>query len=235
MTVGVVSAMEEEIALYRDRCSIRHSVTWAGPEVLEARHEGHDVVLVRSGVGKVNAAMTTQFLLDEFGVDVVLCTGSAGALHDGIEIGDIVVGEDCLQHDLHVKPLGLPRGQIPFSDLRVFESDPSLVERAMTVELPDHTVHTGRILTGDSFLHDADARTALRDGLGGACVEMEGAAVGHVCTVHDVPFLVVRAISDRADGTSNVDFQSFLEEASRSSARIVLHLLALLGAERGCP
>lgn len=231
MPLAIMSAMAEEIQLYLDACTIRGTRERAGLTFQDATYQGHDLVLVKAGVGKVNAAMCTQILVDSFGADAVICTGSAGALHDDLGIGDVVIAEDCVQHDVRVGFLGLPPGQIPFSDLRFFRAAPSLVERACETDLSGHRLHVGRVCTGDTFIQDEARRTEIRDELDGDCVEMEGAAVGQVCTLNDVPFLLVRAISDRADGASNVDFQDFLHEAARSSARIVLHLLEALGPD----
>jgi adenosylhomocysteine nucleosidase len=225
MPLAVISAMAEEIELYLDTCTIGETRERAGLTVHEATYHGRDLVLVKAGVGKVNAAMCTQLLIDDFDVDAVICTGSAGALHDGLDIGDVIVAEDCVQHDVRVDFLGLPPGQIPFSDHRFFKAAPTFVERAGAVDLPEHDVVLGRVCTGDTFIQDETRRNEIRDELDGDCVEMEGAAVGQVCTLNDVPFLLVRAISDRADGSSDVDFQDFLHEAAQYSARIVLHLL----------
>lgn len=225
MSIGIISAMTEEIDLYLQSCSVVATRERAGLRLHEARYAGHALVLVKAGVGKVNAALCTQLLIDVYGVDALVCTGSAGALHEKLEIGDVLIAEDCVQHDLQVEFLNLPRGQVPFSDLRFFSASDRLVKRAEQVQLEDHRVRTGRVCTGDTFIQDADARADIRAELGGDCVEMEGAAVGQVCTVNDVPFLLVRAISDRADGSSDVDFQAFLQEAAESSAQIVLRVL----------
>jgi adenosylhomocysteine nucleosidase len=225
-----MSAMAEEIELYLETCTIEKTRERAGLTFHEATYHGHDLVLVKAGVGKVNAAMCTQILVDDFDADAVICTGSAGALHDGLDIGDVIVAEDCVQHDVRVDFLGLPPGQIPFSDLRFFSADPALVDAARAVDLSEHTLRVGRLCTGDTFIQDEERRGAIREELDGDCVEMEGAAVGQVCTLNDVPFLLVRAISDRADGSSDIDFQAFLHEAAQSSARIVLHLLETIDA-----
>ena len=225
MRIAVLSAMAEEIDHYLEVCAVTRRRERAGLTFHEARHGGHDLVMVKSGVGKVNAALCTQVLIDDFAPDAIVCTGSAGALHDGVDIGDIVIAEDCVQHDVRVDFLGLPPGQIPFSDLRFFASAPELVDRATAVDLGDHVIHRGRICTGDTFIQDESRRAALREELDGDCVEMEGAAVGQVCTLNNTPFLLVRAISDHADGSSDIDFQSFLHEAALSSARIVLRLV----------
>ncbi|MFB6279057.1 MAG: 5'-methylthioadenosine/adenosylhomocysteine nucleosidase, partial [Salinibacter sp.] len=216
--------------LYLDRCEIRGSTQRAGLTFHEAAWHGHDLVLVKAGVGKVNAALCTQILVDAFGADAVICTGSAGALTTSLDIGDIVVAEDCVQHDMLVEFMGLSRGEIPFADHRFFETDPALRRRALEVSLADHTLTEGRVLTGDTFVEDEAHRRQIREDLDGDCVEMEGAAVGQVCTMNDVPYLVVRAISDRADGTSDIDFGAFLREAAYSSSQIVLHLLEAMAA-----
>ncbi|PSQ90591.1 MAG: 5'-methylthioadenosine/adenosylhomocysteine nucleosidase [Bacteroidetes bacterium QH_2_63_10] len=228
MPLAIMSAMDIEIELYLDRCEICGSTQRAGLTFHEAKWEGHDLVLVKAGVGKVNAALCTQVLIDAFDAHTVICTGSAGAVNPALDIGDIVVADDCVQHDLVVDFLGLPRGQVPFTDLRFFPTAPELRRHAQELALPDHTIHRGRVLTGDTFVEDEALRRRLREELEGDCVEMEGAAVGQVCAMNDVPYLVVRAISDHADGTSDVDFGSFLEEAARSSSQIVLHLLDAL-------
>ena len=220
-----MSAMAEEIEHYLNTCTVTGTRQRAGLTVHEATYHGHDLVLVKAGVGKVNAAMCAQLVIDDFDASAVICTGSAGALHDGLDIGDVIVAEDCVQHDVRVDFLGLPPGQIPFTDHRFFASAPALVERAASVDLAGHDVVLGRVCTGDTFIQDEARRNEIRDELGGDCVEMEGAAVGQVCTLNNVPFLLVRAISDRADGSSDVDFQDFLHEAAQSSARIVIHLL----------
>ena len=228
MSLAIIAAMDVEMERYLDRFSLRGATQQAGLTVHEAAWQGHDLVLVRTGVGKVNAALCTQLLIDHYAVDAVLCTGSAGALNPALDIGDVVVATDCVQHDVQVEFMGLPRGQIPFSDLRFFETDPDLRRGAATVSLPDHSVQQGRVLTGDAFVEDEGQRRQLRQELSGDCVEMEGAAVGQVCAVNEVPYLVVRAISDHADGTSDIDFSAFLRDAARSSSDIVLHLLAAL-------
>ena len=228
MTIAILSALAEELERYLEACVIEQTQVQAGLRIHEARHEGHELVLVRSGVGKVNAALCTQVLADRYALDAVLCTGTAGALHNGLDVGDIVVAEDCVQHDVHVEFLDLPRGQIPFSDLRFFTASPALVRRARQVPLEHHTIRAGRVCTGDTFVQDAAARADIHTSLEGDCVEMEGAAVGQVCTLNELPFLLVRAISDRADGRSDVDFQAFLQEAADASAHLVLHLLEVL-------
>jgi adenosylhomocysteine nucleosidase len=231
MPLAIMSAMDVEMELYFDRCEILRSTQRAGLTFHEASWHGHDLVLVRAGVGKVNAALCTQLLIDRYAVDAVLCTGSAGAVDPALNIGDVVVATDCVQHDVRVDFMGLPRGQIPFTDLRFFETHPELRRRAAEVTLPDHSVQRGRVLTGDAFVEDEAQRRQLREELSGDCVEMEGAAVGQVCAVNAVPYLVVRAISDHADGSSDIDFEAFMEAAAHSSSEIAFHLLRTLNPD----
>lgn len=228
MSLAIMSAMDVEIELYLEKCDLQATTERAGLTFHEGHWRDHDLILVRAGVGKVNAALCTQLLIDAFDVRAVICTGSAGAVNPALDIGDIVVARDCVHHDVVVDFLGLPRGQIPFTDFRFFETAPELRQPIQALSLPDHTIHEGRVLTGDTFIETESRRRKLREGLDGDCVEMEGAAVGQVCALNEVPYLVVRAISDRADGTSDVDFETFLEEAAQSSAQIVLHLLDVL-------
>lgn len=234
MPLAIMSAMDVGIERYLNRCTIHGATSLASLTFHEAEWHDHDLVLVKAGVGKVNAALCTQILIDAFGADAVICTGSAGSLTSGLDIGDIVVARDCVQHDVVVDFLGLPRGQIPFAGHRFFETDPELRRRALGVSLADYTIVEGRVLTGDTFVEEETYRQEIRAELDGDCVEMEGATVGQVCAMNDVPYLVVRAISDRADGTSDIDFEAFLQDAAHSSSQIVLHLLEAMSPSELC-
>lgn len=231
MKLGSMSAMDVEMEMYLDRCGGDRVTNQAGLTFSDGRWHGHELVLVRAGVGKVNAALCAQMLIDKFGVGAIICTGVAGALNPELEIGDIVVAEDCVQHDVLVDFLGIPRGQIPFTSERFFETSPELRRRAATISLPGRAIRRGRVLTGDMFIEDEERRRRLRDELGGDCVDMESAAVGQVCAMNDVPYLVVRAISDHADGTSGVDFETFLQDAADASSELVLRLLEQIDPE----
>lgn len=231
MTIGIMSAMDVEMELYLDRCTVERSTEFGGLTFHEGRWSDHELTLVRAGVGKVNSAMCAQMLIDAFDVGAIICTGSAGALNPELEIGDILVAEDCVQHDVVVEFLGLPRGQIPFTDHRFFDTSAALREHATTISFPDREIRTGRVLTGDRFIEDEERRRLLREELRGDCVEMEGAAVGQVCTIHDIPYLVVRAISDHADGSSDVDFGAFLKDAGDASGEMVLRILESAGPD----
>jgi adenosylhomocysteine nucleosidase len=228
MKIGIIGAMDEEIALFKKGMELIREVQKAGITYYEGKWDGNPVVLCKSGVGKVNASVCTQILIDTFAVDSVIFTGVAGALHPELEIGDIVVSLDCQQHDMDVTALGFAKGEIPFSDISIFVADPALVDRA--VKASRHVIEgktiTGRILSGDQFVADRALVQQLHKEMKGACTEMEGAAVAQVCVMNGVPFVVIRSMSDKADGSAHVNFGEFTELASQRSFEIVKNMIA---------
>lgn len=234
MRVGIIGAMDEEIALYLEAMEETNPATKAGIEYYEGVLEGREVVLCKSGVGKVNAAVCTQILINSFQVDQVIFTGVAGAVHPELNIGDIVVSTDCLQHDIDVTPLGFKPGQIPFTDRWIWEADPRLVQSAVEAGRQlDEKIHvvTGRILSGDQFVADPAKVANLYQEFAASCTEMEGAAVAQVCVMNQVPFVIVRSMSDKADGSAHVNFAEFTKLASGRSFAIVGKMLARLAPE----
>ena len=226
--IGIIGAMREEVE--RFLCELEEPVaeTKAKVTFYRGRWCGRPVVVCRSGVGKVNAAVCTQMLIDRFGVGAVVFTGVAGALDPRLDIGDIVVSEDCMHHDMDVSPLGFPRGVIPFADVSVFPADKRLVELALEAgrSLAGRRVVVGRVLSGDRFVADRETVRALRDEFGGACTEMEGAATAQVCHLNGVPYVVIRSMSDRADGSAHVDFATFTGVAAENSFRLVREMVS---------
>jgi len=188
---------------------------------------GHEVVVAKSGVGKTLSAMVTQYLIDRFHPDHIVVTGLAGAINPELEIGDTLVAVDCLQHDMDATPLGFMRGEVPYSGYRVLTCDSALRERAEGCKPDSGQVYSGRILTGDQFLVESglSSHSYLREELAGDAVEMEGASVGLVAAVHSIPFLIMRTISDKADGRAKIDFGAFLARASLNSWKFVEHIL----------
>ncbi|SMP14677.1 methylthioadenosine nucleosidase /adenosylhomocysteine nucleosidase [Laceyella tengchongensis] len=227
--IGVIGAMDEEIkallnAMEDVQEQERYRVTYYSGKLCDT-----PVVLCKSGVGKVNAAVCTQTLIDYFQVDAVLFTGVAGALHPDLDIGDIVVSTACQQHDIDASPVGFPRGTVPFQDVSIFPADEQLVAWAVEAghSISGVKVLTGKVLSGDQFISDAGKVRELREQFDGACVEMEGAAVAHVCHLADVPYVVIRSMSDRADHTADVNFAEFTELASERSASMIQAILRL--------
>lgn len=229
-TFGLIGAMDEEIELFLDHMKDVRLHEKAGIVFREGEFLGKRVVLCKSGVGKVNAAVCTQMLIDRFAVDAVIFTGVAGALDPVLNIGDIVVSVDCMQHDMDASVLGFPKGTIPFAAKSLFAADLQLAERAFSSSeklFPGRT-KKGRVLSGDQFIANRDIVKQLHEQMEGACTEMEGGAVAQVCSMNGVPFVVIRSMSDKADGSAHVNFTEFALQASRNSYRIVEDMLRQL-------
>ncbi|WP_409341124.1 5'-methylthioadenosine/adenosylhomocysteine nucleosidase [Paenibacillus sp. MBLB4367] len=221
--LGLIGAMKEEIELFHEHMEGVREVKHAGITFFEGMFFGQSVVVCKSGVGKVNAAVCTQLLADRFQVDAVIFTGVAGALDPALTIGDIVVSTECMQHDVDVTALGFPRGIIPYQETSVYAAadDLRMLAAAASNKLFAGRAKEGRILSGDQFMADREAVKQLHDQLGGVCVEMEGAAVAQVCAMNEIPYVVIRSMSDKADGSAHVNFAEFTVQASENSYRIV--------------
>lgn len=227
--VGIIGAMECEVTYLRDQIEFARTKEVLGTAYTEGELAGMRVVLARCGVGKVNAAICAQVMLGTFGVTHVINTGVAGALDSRVEIGDLVVSTDAVEHDMDVTPLGFKPGEHPDMHVVAFPADPALraavVEAAGKVATDVHTFE-GRVCSGDQFIGSAAAKQRIVDTFGGACCEMEGAAIAHVCYLADAPYVVVRAMSDKADDDSGVsDYPTFEKQAAKHCAEIVLAAL----------
>jgi adenosylhomocysteine nucleosidase len=221
--IGIIGAMDEEIELLLKRLTSVETMDRAGIQYYEGFFLEKRVVLCKSGVGKVNAAVCTQILIDRFGVDAIIFTGVAGALHPSLDIGDVVISTECMQHDMDVSALGFDRGTIPFAEKSIFQADPQLLQFAYEAseQLFAGRTMKGRILSGDQFIANRETVQQLYEQMGGACTEMEGAAVAQVCSMNSVPFIVIRSMSDRADGSAHVNFAEFTVLASKNSYEMV--------------
>ncbi|WP_135547476.1 5'-methylthioadenosine/adenosylhomocysteine nucleosidase [Paenibacillus cymbidii] len=228
--IGIIGAMAEEVELLHAHMKQERTTQRAGIVYVEGTFQSRSVVVCKSGVGKVNAAVCTQVLIDRFGADAVVFTGVAGALDPALEIGDIVVSSSCLQHDMDVTALGFPLGAIPYQDVSDFPADPQLTDLARRcAEQATGRVVVGRVLSGDQFVADRDKVAKLHLELGGVCTEMEGAAVAQVCAMNGVPYVVIRSMSDKADGSASVNFATFARESADRSYAIVSGMLQAMG------
>ncbi|TVY08707.1 5'-methylthioadenosine/adenosylhomocysteine nucleosidase [Paenibacillus cremeus] len=229
-TIGVIGAMKEEIEQFHEHMEQVTETVRAGITFYAGGFHGKNIVLCKSGVGKVNAAVTTQILIDTFGVDAIIFTGVAGAVDPELNVGDIVVSTECLQHDMDVTALGFPRGTIPYEKTSLFVSDERLRHLASQVsaEIFGGRVKEGRVLSGDQFIASRETVGKLYTELNGACTEMEGAAVAQVCSMNEIPFVIIRSMSDKADGSAEVNFAEFTVQASENSYRIVDQMLKQL-------
>lgn len=240
--IGIMSAMHEELAAVLSAMPDEQRVQVAGRDFWVGHWQGHSVVAVLSRIGKVAAATTATVLLERFGVGTLVFTGVAGGLGSGVRVGDVVVADGLVQHDMDASPL-FPRHEVPLYGRARFEANAALViqlsqasEQVLAnaalhlgqstlaeFQLNAPRVHRGLILSGDRFVSTSAESHALRQALPEAlAVEMEGAAVAQVCHDYGVPFVAVRTISDRADDAAHTDFQRFIREvASRYSLAIV--------------
>ncbi|THF74221.1 5'-methylthioadenosine/adenosylhomocysteine nucleosidase [Cohnella fermenti] len=224
---GIIGAMQEEIDLLHSQMDDRVEMNRSGIVFYTGSLNEKPVVLCKCGVGKVNAAVYTQVLIDRFNVKQVIFTGVAGAVDPELNIGDVVISTSCLQHDIDVTALGFARGVIPYQPSSEWKADEQLVamaKEAGEIVLPGR-VKLGKVLSGDQFIADRNQVQELFEVFGGACTEMEGAAVAQVCAMNDVGYVVIRSMSDKADGSASVNFAEFTIEASNNSYRIVNEML----------
>ena len=222
----ILGALDAEVEAFLSHMDNKQLVQGGGLSAHTGTLNGKQIVVCKSGVGKVYAAMTTQWLIQEFHPSAVLFTGVAGALNLSYEVGDIVLAQDCVQYDMDARGLGFSVGTIPYTEMRFFNCDVELLRQAKA-SATDHKLHVGRIFTGDRFVtHEYIAQLEeLKLELGGDAVEMEGAAVAQVCTIHQIPFLIIRTISDKANADSPIDFPRFLPVVAHNSFVVVKHIL----------
>lgn len=224
--IALLAAMDTEIVRLRDELRETRRETWGPTEFYFGMLCEREVVLTKSGVGKVLASAVTQRVLDRYKPDAVVLTGLAGALNMDFEIGDVIVARDLIQHDMDASPLGFPRGAIPYTDIRFLSADQDLQKLALGAAC-EQRILSGRIATGDQFFTHAEtiSHRYLIDELQADAVEMEAAAVGIVCELNRTPLLVAKTISDRADEDAHLDYSAFLPKASENSWKIIQHVL----------
>ena len=230
MKIAVIGAMEEEVELLREEIGSGQVTTVAGCELIEGQIGEHTVILVKSGIGKVNAAMATTLLLNNFKPDVVLNTGSAGGFLESLEVGTVVISDEVRHHDVDVTAFGYELGQVP-GQPAAYRSDEKLIGVARTAveELGEHAHATGLIASGDTFMSNSEHVDKVKKQFPTMiAAEMEAAAVAQVCHQFGTPFVVIRALSDIAGKESSISFDEFLPIAARHSTDIVLKAISKL-------
>ena len=228
--LGIIGAMQVEIAALRAHMEIEDTAVISGMEFVPGRLNGTEVVAVVCGEGKVASAVCAQTLILQYHVDAIINTGVAGTLCDELGIKDVAIAADVVQHDMDVTALGYPLGQIPSLDVLKIPCDRALVaalERAVAQVGVAH-IRTGTIASGDMFLHTAERKRFIVEQFGAIAGEMEGASIGQVCHLNGVPFVVLRTISDDASGAAPASFETFAAEAAELACRIVTRFCALL-------
>lgn len=226
--IGIIGAMEDEVAELKKSMDIEETVEIASLSFCRGKLSGKEAVVVRSGIGKVNAAVCAQILADRFDVDVIINTGIAGSLDADIDIGDIVISTDAVEHDMDASIFGDPIGQIPRMDTFSFPADERLVKLAKEVNEkanPDIHTWTGRVVSGDQFVSSAEKKEELVRLFNGKCTEMEGAAIAHAAYLNHISCVIIRAISDKADNSATMDYPVFEAAAIRHSVRLIKALV----------
>nr|WP_281350659.1 5'-methylthioadenosine/S-adenosylhomocysteine nucleosidase [Metabacillus lacus] len=228
--VAIIGAMEEEVTILREKLENRNQEVIAHSEFTTGQYKGIEVILLKSGIGKVNAAISTTLLLDRYKPDYVINTGSAGGFHQSLNVGDVVISTNVVHHDVDVTAFGYAYGQVPGLPA-AYKPAEELVKIAASQaeEISGIQVVKGLIATGDSFMSDPErvdfVRTKFQDLY---AVEMEAAAIAQVCHQFDVPFVVIRSLSDIAGKESGISFEQFLDTAAKHSADLVLKIASQL-------
>ncbi len=229
--IGIIGAMEEEVAALKEKMNISGVLQKASMEFYKGTLQGKQVVVVRSGIGKVNAGLCTQILIDLFDVKKVINTGIAGSLDARINIGDIVISTEAVQHDMDATQFGYPVGQIPRMETFGFPADEEMVRAAKEAcekVNPEIRVFSGRVVTGDQFIASREIKDRIKENFGGLCTEMEGAAIAQAAWLNKVPFVIIRAISDKADDSAEMDYPTFEAQAIIHSVRLTEEMVRRL-------
>lgn len=227
MKIAIIGAMEEEVTILRDTLENRKQEFIAGCEFTSGIYKGVEIILLKSGIGKVNAAMSTTLLLDRYQPDYVINTGSAGGFHSSLNVGDVVISSEVRHNDVDVTAFGYEYGQVPGLPAAYIPNDMLVnVAEKKAKEINDIQVVKGLIVTGDSFLNDPNKVEFIRSKFSNLYAgEMEAAAIAQVCHLFDTPFVVIRALSDIAGKESDVSFDQFLDKAAKHSAQLVLKIV----------
>lgn len=228
MKIGIIGAMEVEVKTLIEAMEETSVRTIARMEFHEGTLYGKEAVIVRSGIAKVNAAVCTQILCDTYHVTHIINTGVAGSLNNDINIGDIVVSKDCRYHDVDVEVFGYQHGEVPQMGIVSFPADETMIEQAVTAvheAAPDVRAFVGTVVSGDQFIREHAVKERIKEQVGGDCCEMEGTAIAQTAWLNHIPFVVIRAISDKADEQTTVSYDEFEALAAVHCAKIVKHMI----------
>ncbi|MCI9571165.1 MAG: 5'-methylthioadenosine/adenosylhomocysteine nucleosidase [Lachnospiraceae bacterium] len=226
--IGIIGAMELEVEQLKKEMAVESVIKKAGMDFFEGTLSNVPVVVVRSGIGKVNAALCVQILADVFQVSHVINTGVAGSLNAKLDIGDILISRDVLHHDMDATIFGYQPGEVPQMGFREFKADERMMELAREAcekANPDIHVMFGRVVSGDQFISSKEVKERLIAQFQGDCTEMEGASIAHGAYLNSLPFVIIRAISDKADDSAEMDYPTFETAAAKHSAALVKEMI----------
>lgn len=221
---GIIAAMQEEMKEIKNLMTEKENKKIYELNFITGKINSTQVVLVEAGIGKVNAARTTQILIDNFNINAIINVGSAGSCNDELDIGDIVIGKKQVQHDFDITVFGHPKGFISNVGQYV-ESDEALIEKMKQtiskMQDDEFKIKIGIIASGDIFCTELKMKEKIRTKFNADAIEMEGAAIAQVCKLDNIPFIIIRSISDKPDGNNHITFDQFLEKASKRCAKII--------------
>lgn len=226
--IGIIGAMEEEVTALKNEMENIETTEYASMLFCKGTLCGKEAVVVRSGIGKVNAGICTQLLVDKYAVDTLINTGVAGSLDARIDIGDLVISSDAVHHDMDTTVFGDPAGQVPRMDTFAFPADEKLIKLAQEANEkvnPDISTYVGRVASGDQFISSAEVKERIVNTFGALCAEMEGAGIAHAAYLNKVSYVIIRAISDKADNSADMDYSEFEKQAITHSTRLVKEML----------
>ena len=229
--IGIIGAMELEVETLKKQMNVTRVVKKANMEFNEGTLDGANVVIVRSGIGKVNAALCVQILADVFEVTHIINTGVAGSLNAKLDIGDILISKTAVHHDVDVTIFSYKIGEVPQLGVREFPADQGLIdvaEKAISENQPDLNYRVGRVASGDQFISSSEVKDRIIKNFEADCAEMEGASIAHGAYLNGVPFVIIRAISDKADGSAEQDYPTFEKAAAAHCAKLVADMLTLI-------
>ena len=226
--------MDEEVEILKSLLDITETVTEAGMTFYKGMLHNKEVVLARSGIGKVNAAVCAQLMITLFKIDCLINSGVAGTLHADINQGDIVISTDAVQHDVDTTVFGDPLGAIPRLGVTFFEADSALItlakEAAANLNFDGVSIFEGRVASGDQFVAGGELKDRIQSHFAPSAVEMEGASIAHVAYLNQVPFVIIRAISDKADGSADLSYEEFLPLAAEHASSLLEEMVKCLAA-----
>lgn len=230
MVVGIIGAMDEEVEILLKNIKLKDEKKMANMKFDFGELFGKNVVVVRSGIGKVNAAVCAQILIDNYGVDKIINVGVAGGIGKEIMPGDVVVADSLVQHDMDTSAFGDKIGQIPRLDTYDFRCDKELVELAKNVceDNKDHKSFVGRVVSGDQFIASLDKIKWLSKEFDAIACEMEGASIAQVCYLNSIPFVIIRSISDNANNGAHIDYEKFIPIGVKNSTKILKGMLEVM-------
>ncbi len=221
--IGIIGAMEVEVSSLKNSIEEKEIRTVSGIDFMRGKYFGRDVVVAKAGVGKVNAAVCAQTMILLYNPDVIINTGVAGSLSEKVGVGDIAIALATVQHDMDTSPLGDPPGFISGIDMVEMQCDKEVVKKLLEAakNVGGFKFISGIIASGDVFLNSKDIKNKITKTFGAVAGEMEGGSIGQVCTINKIPYGVVRAISDNADGSSHIDYPAFIKTAAENSVKLI--------------